>query len=62
MAGTSEELAEESEARMTAPLRRAHLWIWIALAVLLPVLLIGALLARSTASLANPQFHWETYR
>ena len=47
---------------MTHPLRRAHLRIWIALAVLLPALLMAAILARRTTIPINPDLVWERIR
>jgi hypothetical protein len=47
---------------MIQPLRGNHLRIWIALAVLLPVLFAGALLVRRTEPPANPAMHWERYK
>lgn len=41
---------------MTRPLRRAHARIWLALAVLLPVLLALALAARRETTPPNPAF------
>ena len=47
---------------MTRPLRRAHYWIWIALSISLPALLILALTARRPTTPANPAIHWERYK
>ena len=47
---------------MTRPLRRAHAFIWTALALLLPTLFAAALLARRETTPRNPQLHWEQYR
>jgi hypothetical protein len=44
---------------MTRPLRSAHLWIWIALAVVLPAVLIAAIAARRTTTPANSDLVWE---
>ena len=44
---------------MIQPLRRAHLRIWIALAVLLYAVLLAGLLARRTSTPPNPTLHWE---
>lgn len=41
---------------MTRPLRRAHVRIWVALAVLLPVLLVLALSVRRKTTPVNPGF------
>ena len=46
---------------MTRPLRRAHLRIWIALAVLLYTIFAAGLLVRRSATPPNPQLHWEDY-
>ncbi|MBN9656744.1 MAG: hypothetical protein J0H49_01120 [Acidobacteria bacterium] len=47
---------------MIQPLRRAHRWIWLALAVLLPLLFTAALVARRATTPRNADFHWEEYR
>ena len=47
---------------MIQPLRRSHLWIWIALAVLLPVLFAAGLAARRDTTPDNPAVHWEHYK
>ena len=47
---------------MTAPLRRAHSRIWLALAVALYAILTAALLVRRPTTPANPGLHWEQYR
>jgi hypothetical protein len=47
---------------MTRPLRRAHLRIWITLAVLLPVLLVTAVAARRTTTPRNSDMVWERIR
>lgn len=47
---------------MIQPLRRNHLWIWIVLAVSLPVLIAAGLLVRRTTAPANPTLHWERYK
>jgi hypothetical protein len=47
---------------MTQPLRRTHLWIWVALAVLLPVLFTAGLVARRDTTPNNPAVHWEQYK
>jgi len=47
---------------MIQPLRRAHRWIWPALAVLLPLLFAAALLARRDTTPRNADFHWGELR
>jgi hypothetical protein len=47
---------------MTRPLRRAHLRIWLVLAIVLPALFILALSARRGTTPINPGFHWEMYK
>lgn len=47
---------------MTRPLRKAHLRIWMALAVLLPILFARALMVRHSTTPANPSVHWEQLR
>jgi len=47
---------------MIQPLRRSHLWIWIALAVSLPVLFAAGLAARRDTTPNNPAVHWERYQ
>ena len=47
---------------MIAPLRRTHFWIWIALAAILPALLIAGLANRRTTTPVNPQFQLERMR
>ena len=47
---------------MIQPLRRSHLWIWIALAVLLPVLFAAGLVSRQGTTSNNPGVHWEQYK
>jgi len=47
---------------MTRPLRRAHLTIWILLAVLLPILFAAAMAVRRATTPPNPDLHWETLR
>ena len=47
---------------MIRPLRRAHLHIWIALAVLLPAVLIAAIAVRHTTTPPNPELVWEQIR
>jgi hypothetical protein len=45
--------------KMTQPLRRTHLWIWIALALLLPLLLVSGVTARRTTTPINSTTLWE---
>ena len=47
---------------MTQPLRRAHLRIWLALAVILYAVFVAGLLARRSATPRNPNLNWEQYR
>jgi hypothetical protein len=47
---------------MTRPLRRAHLRIWVALAVALYAIFAAGLLARRDPAPRNHDFHWEQYR
>jgi len=47
---------------MIAPLRRAHLRMWVALVMVLYVVFIAGLLARRTTTPPNPGLHWEQYR
>ena len=47
---------------MIQPLRRTHFWAWVALAVLLPALLVLGLSARRSATPANPELNWKSYR
>jgi hypothetical protein len=47
---------------MIQALRRSHLWIWIALAVLLPVLFAAGLTARRDTTPSNPVVLWEQYK
>ena len=47
---------------MTRPLRRAHLRIWVMLAVLLYAVFLGGLLARHGATPQNPNLNWVQYR
>ena len=47
---------------MIAPLRQTHFWIWIALAVVLPVLMIAGLASRRVTTPINPQFQLEPMR
>ena len=47
---------------MTRPLRRAHLRIWIALALVLPAVLIAAIAARRTTTPPNRDVIWGRIR
>ena len=47
---------------MIQPLRRAHLRIWIVLAVVLYAVFAAGLLARRETTPRNPDLHWEKYR
>ena len=47
---------------MIQPLRRSHLWIWIALAVSLPILFAAGLVSRKETIPNNPVVHWEQYK
>lgn len=47
---------------MIRPLRRAHQRIWLALAVLFPVLYFAGLLARYDSTPRNAGLHWEDSR
>jgi hypothetical protein len=47
---------------MTYPLRRAHRFVWIALAIILPILFIAALAVRRPSNPPNQNLHWEEYR
>jgi hypothetical protein len=44
---------------MIQPLRRSHLWIWIAIAALLPVLFTAGVIVRRDTTPTNPDVHWE---
>jgi hypothetical protein len=44
---------------MITPLRRTHFWIWIALAAILPVLMVAGLASRRVTTPINPQFQLE---
>lgn len=44
---------------MTQPLRRWHLRIWIALAVLLPLVLFAGIAGRQDSTPANSGVRWE---
>ena len=43
-------------------LRRSHFWIWIALAILLPILFAAGLAARRDTTPKNSAVHWEQYK
>ena len=47
---------------MVRPLRRAHFWIWIVLAIVLPAVLALAIAARHSPMPLNPSVSWEAYR
>jgi len=47
---------------MIQPIRRYHLRIWLALAVLLPALFLASLWARREPAPSNPGILWERYR
>jgi len=47
---------------MTRPLRRVHRWIWLALAVLLPVLFLAGLSVRQAPQPANAGLQWSSFR
>lgn len=47
---------------MTAPLRRAHGFTWIALTILLPLLIVAALQSRKDTTPVNANVHWERLR
>jgi hypothetical protein len=47
---------------MTQPVRRVHFWVWIILAVLVPVVFIASLIVRRTTTPKNPNVHWEQYK
>lgn len=47
---------------MTAPLRRWHFWIWIALCATLAILFIAGTAARRPGPAPNPSVHWDQYR
>jgi hypothetical protein len=44
---------------MTRPLRRLHLRIWIALAILLPVVLLAGIAGRQDTTPINDAIAWE---
>ena len=45
---------------MTQPLRRAHGWIMIVLAVVLPAVFVAGLTARKAPAPVNPGIHWNS--
>ena len=47
---------------MTRPLRRAHLGIWLVLAVVLYAVFAAGLRERRDSTPRNPDLHWEQYR
>lgn len=47
---------------MTQPLRRAHLGIWMVLALVLYAVFVGGLLARRSTTPPNPNWKGEQYR
>ena len=47
---------------MTRPLRRAHRWTWLALAVLLPALFLAGLLVRQEPQPPNAGLQWSSYK
>ena len=47
---------------MTRPLRRAHRWIWLFIALLLPAVFITGLLVRRSTTPMNQDLHWERYK
>ena len=47
---------------MIQPLRRSHLWIWIVLSALLPILFAAGLVARRDTTPNNLSVHWEQYK
>ena len=47
---------------MTRPLRRAHRWTWVALAVLLPALFLAGLLVRQEPQPRNVGLQWSSYK
>ena len=53
---------EEVDPLMTQPSRRTHFRVWIALAVLLPLLFAAGLAVRRTATPDNPNLRWENYK
>ena len=44
---------------MIRPLRRAHLRIWLVLAVALWAVFLAGLMARRSTTPRNPNVHWE---
>ena len=53
---------DPERAVMIRPLRRAHLRIWIVMAVALYAVLAGGLWLRRTTTPPNPDLQWEHYR
>jgi hypothetical protein len=47
---------------MIQPLRRAHLWTWLALAFVLPLLLAASVLVRREPSPRNANLDWNVVR
>jgi hypothetical protein len=47
---------------MTAPLRRAHLRIWLVLAIALYAVFAAGLSVRRDPAPRNPNLNWERYR
>ena len=47
---------------MIQPLRRAHQWIWLLLAVLLMTIYAAGLLVRRSTTPLNPGLRWEQYK
>ena len=47
---------------MIRPLRRAHLRIWLMLAVVVYAVFVTGLIARRSTTPRNPQVHWEQLR
>jgi hypothetical protein len=47
---------------MTAPLRRAHRWIWILLAIINATVLVAAIAARRDPTPRNDSVRWEGSR
>jgi len=47
---------------MIQPLRRKHFLVWIALAVLLPILFAAGPVNRKVTTPNNPSVRWEQYK
>lgn len=47
---------------MIAPLRRAHLRLWIVVAIVNAIILAAALVARRPSIVPNPAVRWEQSR